>query len=161
PYAVQLALDALAWRTLLGGLGHRVPWKKLFGVRLASEAVLLTVPGGSFVGESLKPYLLRRVAEVPLPRAVASISVKRALLAGAQAMSLALAVIVGHDALASANLVDGLPWLVGGASMLLLLVAIGLGLALSHGKIASRIRRALATFPSRRLRAALEARREG
>src|SRR5690349_1576761 len=61
PYLGQIALDALAWRTLLGALDHRVAWHRLIRIRLSTEAVLQSMPGGSLIGESLKPYLLNRV----------------------------------------------------------------------------------------------------
>jgi uncharacterized protein (TIRG00374 family) len=165
PYLAQLAFDALAWRTLLAGLGHRVAWRKLLGVRLATEAVLLSMPGGSLVGESLKPYLVGRVAPVPPSHAIASIGIKRSLLALAQALYLVLALVFGGSALVAASehiLGNGsLPYLVAGAAVFLFLAAGALALAFLHGRIAERVRRSLARLPSRRLRAWLDAQHAG
>lgn len=166
PYLVQIGLDALAWRVLLGGLGHRPAWRRLVHVRLATEAVLLTVPGGSFVGESLKPYLLAsHDPAIPLPHAVASVGIKRALLAIAQAGYVALALALGAGALAAASPgvtgTDQLPRAVAVVAIALLVVGLGLAFGFARGRVASRTRGALARLPSRRLRAALDRRRAG
>lgn len=165
PYACQIGLDALAWRVLLAGLGHRLAWRRLFTIRLATEAVLLTMPGGSVVGESLKPYLVHRTAAVPIADTVASVGIKRALLAFAQGCYLALAAIAGHDVLArNSDAILGfseLPYLVAAAAATLAVVAVVLGLVLTRGRVAAVVRRLLAKLPSARLRAALERREAG
>jgi hypothetical protein len=58
PYLGQIGFDALSWRTLLAGLDRHVTWRRLLAVRLSTEAVLMSMPAGSIVGETLKPYLL-------------------------------------------------------------------------------------------------------
>lgn len=165
PFFLQIALDALAWRTLLGALGGRVGWPRLIEIRLSTEAVLLSMPGGSLIGESLKPYLLHRLAALPLAHTIASVGIKRCLLALAEAAYLGIALAGGHDlyAVASEAVVgtESLAWYVGGATAVLALVAVGLGVALLSVSIADRARRVLARLPSKRLRATLEARRAG
>src|SRR5688500_20342038 len=44
PFPLSIACDALAWRTLLAALGHRVRWAPLFKVRIATEAVTNSTP---------------------------------------------------------------------------------------------------------------------
>ena len=165
PFIGQIALDALAWRTLLGGLGHRLAWSRLIAIRLATEAVLQSMPGGSLIGESLKPYLVRRAAPVPVSDAIASIAIQRCLLALAQAGYLALAVAVAHDLYARSSIAivgtGGLVGYVAAAAVGLAIVAVGLGLGLWSASFADRARHVLAKLPSRRVRAALEARRTG
>src|SRR5204862_2639478 len=127
---------------------------------LSTEAVLLTMPGGSLIGESLKPYLLHRLTQLPLAHTIASVGIKRCLLALAEAAYLGLALAVAHDLYTAVSdaVVDteSLAWYVGGAVALLALIAVGLGLALISVSIADRARRALIRLPSKRLRAALE-----
>jgi uncharacterized protein (TIRG00374 family) len=165
PYLVQIALDARAWQTLLGTLGYSVPWPRLVTIRLATEAVLLTVPGGSVVGESLKPYLLTRVTSVPISHTIASIGIKRALLALAQSAYLALALLTGYSIFADhSHAIVGtpaLPFLVGAASLVLLVAAVLLGLTFMHGRVATRLLRLLQRLPSRRLRGWLDERQAG
>ncbi|MEO7732766.1 MAG: lysylphosphatidylglycerol synthase domain-containing protein [Kofleriaceae bacterium] len=112
PFLGQIALDALAWRALLGGLGHRLAWSRLTAIRLSTEAVLQSMPGGSLIGESLKPYLLRRAAAVPVSDTIASIATKRCLLALAQAGYLAVAVVAAHDLYARHSLAIAAGYLV-------------------------------------------------
>jgi len=165
PFLGQIALDALAWRTLLAGLGHRVAWYRLITIRLATEAVLQTMPGGSLIGESLKPYLLRRVAAVPLGHTVASVGLKRGLLALAEAGYLGIALAAAHALYTRCSPAivgtEGLAWYIAAAIAALAIVAIALLVTLLSAAIADRARRALARLPSRRLRAGLEARRAG
>jgi hypothetical protein len=163
PYLGQIALDALAWRTLLGGLGHEVRWPRLIAIRLATEAVLLSLPGGTLVGESLKPYLLAR--DVPVADTVATIGAKRCLLALAQATYLGIALAIGgglyvaysRDIIGS----DALPYLVLGAIGLLVTVAVAIGLAFVTRSPAEKVRRVLRRLPSKRLRDSLDARIAG
>jgi uncharacterized protein (TIRG00374 family) len=164
PYVVQISLDARAWRVLLQVLGHRIRWRRLITVRLATEAVLLTMPGGSLIGESLKPYLLARSASVPIPDTVASVGIKRALLAGAQAVYLALALVIGESGLARASQsvvgTGSLPLFVAAAAVGLAVVAVGLAIAFTRGRIAERVRAVLVRIPISALRREVAARRE-
>jgi uncharacterized protein (TIRG00374 family) len=165
PFLFQIALDALAWRTLLGALGARVRWRRLIEIRLATEAVLLSMPGGSLIGESLKPYLLHRLAALPPAQTIASVGIKRCLLAFAEAAYLGIALLFAREVYAAASEAvvgtESLAWYVAAAAALLAAVAAGLGLALLSVSVADRLRRALARLPSERLRTALEARRAG
>lgn len=165
PFLGQIALDALAWRSLLRGLGHRVAWRRLIEIRLSTEAVLQSMPGGSLIGESLKPYLLNRITSMPFADTIASIGIKRCLLALAQAGYLGIALIVAHGLYARHSRaivgMEGLAWYVGAAIALLTIVSIVFVLALLSVSVADRARSVLAKLPSRRLRAGLESRRAG
>lgn len=165
PYLAQIALDALAWRTLLVAIERPVAWRRLIAVRLSTEAVLMSVPGGSLIGESLKPYLLSRSANVPIADTVASIGIKRSLLAIAQAGYLVIALTVGHTVLSRVSVqVIGTSFLVGAltlAAAVLAIAGVGLALAFLRAGVADRTRGLLARIPSRRLRMSLEARRAG
>ncbi len=165
PYTVQIGFDALAWRVLLAGLSHRVSWHRLFAVRLATEAVLMTMPGGSLIGESLKPYLLSRSAQVPMPATVASIAFKRCLLGMAQGIYLATAVVIGSDALARASHsvigTGGLPVLAAIVAGALFAISALLAVVLTGSQLSRRIHGGLSRLPSRRLRAALDRWRGG
>jgi uncharacterized protein (TIRG00374 family) len=164
PYLVQIGLDALSWRTLLRGLGHRIRWRRLFAIRLSTEAVLMSMPAGGFVGETLKPYLLFKTDKVPPAEAIASIGIKKCLLAFAEAVYMGTALVVGWSLLTdhSQDLIHrgGLPWLAVLAIAFLVLFATGLSLALLGGSVGARIHRALMRVPSRRFRAWIAARRE-
>jgi lysylphosphatidylglycerol synthase-like protein len=71
PPVATLGADTIAWRRLLACWGHRPPWLRLWPARVAVEAVALTVPGGTVLGEGFKPALLAPFG-VPVGHAVAS-----------------------------------------------------------------------------------------
>ncbi len=157
PYLVQIGFDSASWNTLLGALGRRVQWRRLVHIRLATEAVLMSVPAGGLVGESLKPVLLRRTDGVPAAQTVASIGIKKCVLVAAEACYLGTALLLGYSILTahSQQLIggDGLPWLVLGGVVFLVLVAGFLSLAFVAGSVGDRVYRALGKIPIKSLRA--------
>jgi uncharacterized protein (TIRG00374 family) len=160
PYFVQIALDSRAWRVLLEGLGRRVSWIRLICIRLSTEAVLMSVPAGGIVGETLKPYLLAKTDHVPVAETVASIGVKKATLVFAEATYLTLALVGGYELLTthSEAIVGGgeLPWLVGAAIAFLLLIGAGLAILFTMGSVSGRTHRLLVRLPWPRVRQWLE-----
>lgn len=164
PYIIQLGLDSLAWKHLLVIFGRRVPWVRLLAVRMSTEAVLMSMPGGSLLGETLKPYLLHQTDRVPVSESIASIGAKKCLLVFAQAAYLTVATIVGWsfmDEKSEAIMgTTGLPLLAIAAIALLLGIGVGLGATLFEGEIGDRVHRLLLLVPVPRFRAWLDERRE-
>jgi uncharacterized protein (TIRG00374 family) len=164
PYLGQIGFDALSWRTLLAGLDRRVTWRRLLAVRLSTEAVLMSMPAGSIVGETLKPYLLVKTDKVPPADTIASIGVKKCLLVFAQATYLATALALGWGMLDahSDKLIgrEGAPALVVAAVIFLILVGAGLSLAFVGGAVSARIHRLLMRIPIARVRDWLAERQE-
>ena len=58
PYAVIMAVDTLGWRFAFPG--EAAPFWRLFGARLAGEALNLVTAVGSVGGEAVKAWLIRR-----------------------------------------------------------------------------------------------------
>ncbi len=156
PYFCQISLDSRAWRILLRALGRKVSWFRLICIRLSTEAILMSVPAGSIVGETLKPYLLARTDRVPAAETVASIGLKKCLLVFAEASYLIIALVVGYQILVthSEAIVDssGLPWLVLAAIVFLVLVGIGMALLFTMGAVSGRTHRLLIRLPFPRVR---------
>lgn len=165
PYVAQMACDALAWRTLLAALGPRVAWQRLFAIRLATEAVLMSVPAGGMFGEALKPYLLHRVSGVAIADTIASIAAKKCLLIWAQAAYLGLAVVIGHAILSGSGDAilggGGLLAIAVAAAAVLAVVAAVATRAVVGGRLAGRFERGLRALPSARLRGWLDGRGDG
>src|SRR5262249_24946053 len=46
PSLLAMMLDSAGWRAILSTLGHPVPWRRLLGLRLSVEAIVLALPGG-------------------------------------------------------------------------------------------------------------------
>jgi uncharacterized protein (TIRG00374 family) len=164
PYLLQLGLDSFAWKELLRSLGRNVAWRRLLAVRLSTEAVLMSLPFGSLLGETLKPYLLNKTDQVPVAETVASIGAKKCLLVFAQALYLAIAVTLGWSILADHSNkivgIDVLPWLAAAGVAMLAGVGFGLGITLLDGEIGDRTHKLLRQVPIKRFRTWIEERRD-
>ncbi|MDX2053129.1 MAG: lysylphosphatidylglycerol synthase transmembrane domain-containing protein [Polyangiaceae bacterium] len=158
PYALAVSSEASGWRSAILRLGHRVPFWRLLGVRLKTEALSLTLPLGQLVCDSATPALLQREG-LPLAAGVAAVGVRKYLLALSQALFLLFAFFLGHSALtrASQKLVGSavLQWLPLLAALMLGAVAIVLGSALSRGALATFTLRVLLRVPSEAFRRVL------
>lgn len=163
PYIFQIGLDSLSWRTILGALRYKVRWRRLLAIRLSTEAVLMSVPAGGIVGETLKPYLLYKSDRVPGAAAVASIGAKKTFLVFAQATYLLLAVVIGWGLLGRISHgvigAPGLPIFVACAVVFLLVVGCVMSFALVEGAVSARIHGLLMKAPIRRFQAWLGERR--
>jgi uncharacterized membrane protein YbhN (UPF0104 family) len=93
PYLLVIALDTFVWRWLLSLLDRSVGFVGLLLVRLSAEAVLLSMPVGPVMAESLKAYLVGRRYQVPTGEAVATLGFKKSLLMFANGLYLFLAAL--------------------------------------------------------------------
>src|SRR5262249_4194037 len=112
-------------------------------IRLSTEAVLLSAPLGTVSAEGLKAVLLERRCGVALADGIASIVGKKALLAVALGLYVAVAALGGQEALARDRLArplarPGLALAAGAAVAIVLL---------RGGRIAGRLHGALAALP--------------
>ena len=155
PYPVALCLDVAAWRRLFRRGRRALSFRSLLGVRLSADAVLMSLPAGSFVSEGLAPALLRRRCAVPLPEAVASQAVRKFLLGFAHGLYL-LAVAVVLLTLAPALVPKtALTLALSLGGMAILAGALGWQRLVTQ-KTAERIHRLLMRLPFARLRRRLE-----
>jgi uncharacterized protein (TIRG00374 family) len=163
PWGVTVALDSAAWRMIFARMGRVVSYPRLFGVRLSAEAVLMTVPTGSFVSDSLTPRLLKTRCGVPVAEGLASIAARKCLLGISQAAYLGLAAVVGYSALGATASMTGLR-APGTALLILAIVLLGGSILatrlLARGALASAALAGLRRVPSRRLGAFLDAHAE-
>lgn len=156
PYVVAIGCDTIGWRQLLARLGHRVALARLFGVRLASEAVLLSLPAGAVVAESVKPWLLTREG-VPVTDSAATLAAKKTLTIATHGVYLLLALATG----VLATIAPRLPMLVAGAAGVLLVLATAMLASLRSAAVAARLHRALSAIPVARARRWLSTWRDG
>lgn len=147
PNLAVTLIEAVAWRGSFALLGTRPPFAPLVRVRLAAEAVMLGVPSGALVSESLQPYLLRRHCGVPLETAVVASVGRKFFVVVSHGLVLAVATVLCWPLLArlSPRFIGrpGLPWLLL-ASALFMLAAFGAGFAAgARAQLAERVRRLL------------------
>ena len=77
-YIVIFGLDTLGWKfALRPQVQSRVPWSRLFRVRLAGEALNYVTPTASLGGEPVKAWLLSRRHGVPMQDGMASVVVAK------------------------------------------------------------------------------------
>lgn len=172
PWLFAMLLQTVALRRLLrvvwpptGPRGERISSPRLLSVMLSSEAILVSLPGGAAVAESVSPYLLLRRCGVPLPEGLAAVAAKKSLIILANGLYIALAAAIGfpHMRAASRALVgsSGLEWIVLASAAGVIAGALAMSKALVSGSLASRSHGLLYRIPSARLRAFLDGRKHG
>ena len=88
PYAAIMAVDTLGWRFAFPGAP--APFHRLFGARLAGEALNLVTAFGSVGGEAAKAWLIRR--DVAYEQSVPSVVIAKTTITIAQALFLLIGV---------------------------------------------------------------------
>ena len=108
PYAVIMAIDTLGWRYAF--TGEAAPFHRLFGARLAGEALNLVTAFGSVGGEAVKAWLIRR--DVDYTDSVPSVVIAKTTITIAQALFLVIGVVLAWTSLATDSRVIGImTWL--------------------------------------------------
>jgi uncharacterized protein (TIRG00374 family) len=145
-FAVTL-IEAMAWRRSFALVDERPVLARLVRVRLICEAVMLGVPSGALVSESLQPYLLKRRCGLPLETAVVASVGRKFFVVVSHGLVLAAATFLEWpllDRVSQRTLAHGgLPWLLLAAAVFMI-VTFGVGLAAgARAQIVERVRRAL------------------
>src|SRR5687767_11652959 len=97
PYAFIMAVDTLGWRFAF--TRDRAPFHRLYGARLAGEALNLVTALGSVGGEAVKAWLIRR--DVAYEESVPSVVIAKTTLTIAQALFLLIGVALAWTTLAT------------------------------------------------------------
>lgn len=160
PNLAVTLIEAVAWWRSFALLGVRPRFSSLVGVRLVVEAVMLGLPSGAVISESLQPWLLKRRCGVPFETAVVASVGRKFFVVVSHGLVLALATILAWPLLARLSRETigrtGLPWLLLGVSAFMI-ATFGVGLALSgRARVAQRTRAGLDRLGGRWLRAWLE-----
>lgn len=156
PYFGIGIFDSLAWKITIESVSQKVPYLRLLYIRLCTEAMLMSLPGGAAIAEAAKPYLLKRDVGMAVPEAIAIVAVKKGLLGVAHGFYLALSASLGFSALrlVSEEMIGfrGLEWLAWLASILMFIIFGGATLLFLYGGISQRIHQLLMAIPVERLR---------
>ena len=148
PYGVAVTLDTAGWAAILRGLEARVATWRLLGLRLSTEAVHLSFPGGPILAEGLKVWFLSRRFGIPGPEGSASLAVKKALQIGTEGVYLLVAAVVAGSALPPGSVVRPVLF---GLGALTTLVSVGMVAVLLSGRVAERLWRLLRRVPVARV----------
>lgn len=156
PYLGIGIFDSLAWKITIEGVSRKAPYWRLLYIRLCTEAMLMSLPGGAAISEAAKPYLLKRNVGLPMPEGIAIVAVKKGLLGVAHGLYLSLSAWLGFGALklASEAIIGmrGLEWLAWLAAIMMFALFGGATLAFLYGGISQRLHQLLMTIPVERLR---------
>jgi len=103
PYAAIMAVDTLGWRFAFPR--DPAPFHRLYGARLAGEALNLVTAFGSVGGEAVKAWLIRR--DVAYEESVPSVVIAKTTITIAQALFLLIGVALAWSLLATDSRVIG------------------------------------------------------
>jgi hypothetical protein len=147
PNLVVTLVEAVAWWRSFALLGSRPRFSSLVGVRLVVEAVMLGLPSGALISESLQPWLLKNRCFVPFETAVVASVGRKFFVVVSHGLVLALATVLTWPLFARVSKETigrgGLPWLLLGVSAFMI-ATFGVGLALSgRARVAQRTRAGL------------------
>jgi uncharacterized membrane protein YbhN (UPF0104 family) len=163
PFALAQALDTAAWRALFGRLGHAPPLLRLYPIRVAVEAMTLSLPAGVVVAEGVAPRLLDRSFGIPPGVALAAAGARRWLTMRAHAIYVALGAVAGfmvlHERTNAAALLRVGPVVVLASALLPLGASVALSTTLGGGPRVAKLYALLARVPVSALKKWLAARR--
>ena len=94
PSVAMYLLEAWGWRVTLGRHAKKVPFHRLFLIRMAGEAVNFTTPAAYLGGEPMKAYLLSRY-NVPLVDGLASVVTSKTIMTLAQVLFILMGIGLG------------------------------------------------------------------
>ena len=160
PTLVATLSETLGWWLAFPRLDFQPRFRPLLAVRLMTDAVMLGLPSGAVISESLQPYLLKRRCGIPFEVGIIAGLGRKFLVVLSHGLFLGVSVFLAWPLLQSASRAaigrGGLPFLVlAGAGALVL--AAGAFVALGvHGQVADRLHRLLDRFGGRWLGAWLE-----
>ena len=163
PFLFGMTFDALGSVALLRALGNRTTLAQMLPVRIASEAIHLSIPAGFVASDTASALLLEARADVALRDGVVATIARKWLVMRAHAAYIVVGAVVGFPALAalSRRLMgnDALAWCVFGSAIVPLVGSWALGAGLLGRSAFERLRSLLVRLPSRRASRWLETRR--
>ncbi|MFT3766738.1 MAG: lysylphosphatidylglycerol synthase domain-containing protein [Minicystis sp.] len=174
PFLIAMMLQTAGYARILAvlGSGRRTglrarasAYLRLLSVMLSSEAVLMSVPAGAALAETINPYLLKRRLGVPMSEGFSAVAAKKAIIVFTNGLYIGIAVIFGAGYLQSASRAligkGGLEWIVAAGGVAMIVAAFGMSRVLFSGSMAARSHGLLRRIPSARLRAFLDDRKAG
>ena len=93
PYGLVFLMESLAWQLTIMGT-PRPKLGKLYLIRMATDALLYSIPGGVAVAEPMRPVLLRRQCGIELTEGIGSCIITKINIAVAQVCFVLLGVVL-------------------------------------------------------------------
>lgn len=138
PFAVGMSMDSLGTMIILRAMGRRTTLAQMLPVRIASEALHFSLPGGFVASDAATALLLQSRSEVPIADGVVALIARKWLVMRSHAIYIVLGALMGLAALAQLSRAVGggraLPWAVAGSSIIPLVASCSIGVVLlGHG----------------------------
>jgi uncharacterized protein (TIRG00374 family) len=160
PNLAAVLLETTGWFISFGRLARRPRFRGLLAVRIVVDALMLGVPSGSVMSETVQPYLLKRRCGLPLEIGIVATVARKFFVVVSHGLFLALATVLAWpilDADSSAAIGQtGLPWLLVAVSLGMVVASLAGVLATTHGRVADRAHRILDRLGGRWLGSWLE-----
>jgi uncharacterized protein (TIRG00374 family) len=164
PQLVSFSCETLGWRWAFRRLGRRVRFLPLLRVRLTTDALTHSLPGGVVFCESVAFVLLKRHCGVPYPQALVGLAARKVLLLVSQSVYVALIFLFGFSYLQAGSRrfigTTGLEWVVLGIAAVLALASYAVSATLNRGSVVGKVHTWLSRFPVRRWQLYLAQRRD-
>ena len=139
--------ETTGWWISFGRLGARPRFPRLLAVRVVVDALMLGLPSGSVMSETVQPYLLKRRCGIPLETGIVATVARKFLVVVSHGLFLAVATVLAWPILDADSTAaigrQGLPWLLLATAAVLVGAAFGLVMATAHGRMADRVHRIL------------------
>ena len=153
PNLLAIVSDTGGWWLSFDRLGARPRFRSLLSVRVIGDALMLGLPSGSFVSETVQPWLLKRRCGVPTELGIVATVARKFFVVVSHGLFLGLATILAWPLVERASRTAigrvGLPALLLLAALVLVTVAVLLVTATALGQMAERLRRGLDRFVGR------------
>ena len=163
PFAISLAVDAYGTVLLLRGLGHTATLWQVLPVRIASEALHISMPLGVVAADTATAALLEARCDVPVRDGLVASLARRWLVMRAHGAYIFAGAVVGFPTLAalSPGLLGrpGLPWVVLASCLVPLAISAAVAASFLGRTTFARLHATLGRVPSQRLARWLQTRR--
>ncbi len=147
PNLVAILTETAGWWLCFDRLGGRPRFRRLVSVRVIGDALMLGLPSGAVISETVQPYLLKRRCGVPTESGIVATIARKFFVVVSHGLFLGTATLVAWPLVDPASRVaigrGGLPILLLAASFVLVVVGVLLVAATAMGQLADRMHRGL------------------
>jgi uncharacterized protein (TIRG00374 family) len=153
PNLIAVLAEAVGWWLCFDRLGPRPRFRGLVTVRIVGDALMLGVPSGSVLSETVQPYLLKRYCGIPTENGVVATIARKFFVILSHGLFLAIATFIAWPVLERGSRAAigrvGLPLLLLATASAMVVVAFLLVFATAMGQVADRLHRTLDRFVGR------------
>jgi uncharacterized protein (TIRG00374 family) len=160
PNLAAILAETAGWWLSFSRLGRRPSFPRLLSVRVMTDSLMLGLPSGSVVAETIQPFLLKRRCGVPTEVGIVATVARKFFVVVSHGVFLAVATVLAWRVLDADSKAaigrTGLPWILLATSAALVAAALAGVVATAHGRVADRVHRGLDRWGGRWLGSWLE-----